>query len=409
MPVAGQLKRDETMEGTKRLDRLSESQTLALSKEARRLKATGRDIVGLTLGEPDFDTPMHIREAAITAIQEGFTHYTPVAGIPDLREGIAKKLREFNDIPVQKENIVVSTGAKQSLVNTIMSLVNPDEEVILIKPYWVSYREMLKMADAKIVELETSVESEFKITPEQLAAAITPATRLILFNSPNNPTGTMYTPDEIRALAKVMEPHKNMYILSDEIYEHINYGTELLSFASIPEIFDRTVTINGFSKGYAMTGWRLGYAAAPVWIAQLCEKYQGQVTSGANSVAQKAGVAAINGPMEESKAFTAEFKERRDFIASRLDEMEGVVYFMPPGAFYFYPDLSAFFGKTTPKGKVIEDIDDLNNYFLYDCDLAFIPGSAFGTKKHIRISYAYSMEALTMAMDRMKSSLEALK
>lgn len=397
------------MKGTDRLNVLTESETLAISKQVRKLISEGRDIVGLTLGEPDFDTPEHIREAAIQAIQEGFTHYPPVAGIPELREGIARKLREENNIPAQAENVVVSTGAKQALVNSIMCLVNPGDEVILIQPYWVSYREMLKMAEAKIVELETTVDSGFKITPQELEAAITPRTRMVIFNSPNNPTGGMYTPDEVRALAAVVARHPEVFILSDEIYEHIHYEVEPMSFAAIPEVYEQTVTVNGFSKSFAMTGWRVGYAAAPVWIAKLMDKFQGQITSGTNSIAMKASVAAINGSLKPTRAFTREFRERRDYMAGRLDQMEGVKYYLPPGAFYFYPNLSAFFGKTTPQGQLIDNIGDLCDYLLMEGGLAVVPGIAFGTTDHIRMSYAYNMETLEAAMDRLKKSLAALK
>lgn len=392
-----------------RLKVLTESQTLAMTKKVRELKAEGKDILGLTLGEPDFDTPVHIRNAAIEAIRESFTHYTPVSGIPELREAVARKFQRDNGLDYHPQNVVVSTGAKQSLVNAIMCLVNPGEEVILPAPYWVSYFEMLKMADARIITLKTGVDSLFKITPEQLEAAITPKTRLFLLNSPSNPCGSMYSKDELAAIAEVLARHPQIYILSDEIYEYITYGEKHVSIGSFPGLFERTVTVNGFSKGFAMTGWRLGYIGAPEWIAKLCEKYQGQITSGANSIAQKAGVAALNNSLQSTHEMKKEFQSRRDFLYEKFQQIPDVKSYLPDGAFYLYPDVSAYFGRKSPSGKVIANIDDFTNYLLMEGHVATITGKAFGTDSHIRISYAYSMDLLKEGATRIAEALSKLK
>lgn len=396
------------MNGTKRLEVLSESQTLAITKLVRELKAEGKDIVGLTLGEPDFDTPDHIRDAAIAAIKEGFTHYTPVAGILPLREAIAKMYFERYGLHYTHENVVVSTGAKQSLVNAIMSLVDPGMEVILPSPFWVSYIEMFKMAEAKTVIVETELESNYKITPEQLEAAITPNTRLFLLNSPSNPTGTVYTQAEMAGLAEVLERHPHVMIISDEIYEHITFETKPTSFVTFPKIADRVVIVNGVSKGYAMTGWRIGFVLAPKWIAELCEKYQGQVTSGTCSIAQRAALAAFSGPMEPTYKMRDAFQERRDIVGKMLHAIPGLKSYDPPGAFYFYPDLSNFIGKKTPSGETIRDIDHLCHYLLAEGLVAVIPGTAFGTEKHVRISYAYALPILEEGIKRFANALNAL-
>lgn len=397
------------MKGTDRLEKLSESQTLALTKRVRELQAEGKDIVGLTLGEPDFDTPTHIRNAAIDAIRDGFTHYPPVAGIPDLRKAVAEKFSRDYGLQYTAANVVVSTGAKQSVVNVIMSLVNPGDESILVAPYWVSYLEMLKMADSEVAVVDTEVESGYKVNPQDLEAAITPKTRLIIFNSPNNPTGTTYSRSELKAIVEVLARHPHVYVLSDEIYEHITYDTETTCMASFPEIADRVIVVNGMSKGFAMTGWRIGYVVAPVWIAQLCEKYQGQITSGTCSISQKAAVAALTGPMEPTFTMRDEFRKRRDYMGAELSKIPGLKNYTPEGAFYFYPDVSHFIGKHTPEGKTIEDVDDLTMYLLDAGGVAVIPGTAFGTDKHVRISYAYSMDLLRKGMERITQSLTALQ
>lgn len=397
------------MKGTKRLQMLSESQTLALTKLVRQLQAEGKDVVGLTLGEPDFDTPDHIREAAIAAIREGFTHYTPVAGIPQLRTAIARDYDQVAPGHYQAANVVVSNGAKQSVVNVVMSLVDPGEEVIIPCPYWVSYIEIFKMAEANVVEVPTTIENGYKMTAAQLEAAITPRTKMLLINSPNNPTGGMYTLEEAAELVAVLERNPHVVLVSDEIYEHIWFEHPTVCFARFESIRDRLVIISGVSKGFAMTGWRIGYTLSPQWIAELCEKYQGQITSGASSVSQKAALAAYTGSMEPSEKMRLEFKARRDYMGARLAAIPGLKSYNPPGAFYFYPDLGAFIGKTTPKGEKIRDIDHLTEYLLMEGGVAVIPGTAFGTDRHVRISYAYAMEYLEKGCDRMAQALNALK
>lgn len=397
------------MNGSDRLGVLAESATLAMSKRVRELKALGKDIIGLTLGEPDFDTPTHIREAAIKAVEESDTHYPPVAGKPELREAVAARYRRDMGLSYTSANVMVSTGAKQALVNVIMSLVNPGEEAILIAPFWVSYQEMLKMADAKAVIVQTTIENEFKLQAADLEAAITPKTKLIIFNNPSNPTGATYTKAELEEIVTVLERNPHVFMLSDEIYEHITYGTEPVSMSTFPSIHDRVVLINGVSKAFAMTGWRIGFTIGPEWLISLCEKFQGQVTSGASTISQRAAIAAMTGGMEPSLVMRDEFKQRRDFVYSALNNIPGLKNYLPEGAFYFYPDLSAFIGRKTLDGDTLSNIDELSNYILDVGGLAVIPGTAFGTQTHIRISYAYDMEALTEGMKRLKSCLELLK
>lgn len=396
-------------QGSQRLSKLTESQTLSMTKKVRELKAQGKDIIGLTLGEPDFDTPQHICEAAIQAIRDGFTHYPPVAGIVELREAAANKFRTENGIQWQAQNIVVSTGAKQSVVNAIMALVDPGDRVVVPAPFWVSYVEMLKMAEAEIEVVNTTTESGFRMSAAQLDAALAKGARMLILNSPNNPCGSMYNQQEIESFVAVLEKYPDVLVLSDEIYEHISYDVKHVSIGSYASIADRVITVNGFSKGFAMTGWRLGYIGAAKWIADLCDKYQGQITSGTSTISQKAGVVALTSGLEKTREMTAEFKARRDFMYELLNAIPGVKCPLPPGAFYFYPDLSAFFGKTSPGGRKIEDIDDLTDYLLMEGLIAVIPGSAFGTQDHVRISYAYSREALRIAADRLKTSLLALR
>ncbi len=397
------------MTGSNRINRLSESQTLSLTKEVRKLRSAGKDVIGLTLGEPDFDTPAHIRNAAIEAINQGKTHYPPVSGIPELREAIAAKCRRENKIPYKAENIVVSTGAKQSLVNAIMSLMNPGDEAILIAPYWVSYFEMLKMADAHIVIVGTDAASGFKASAEKIEAAITPRTKMIFYNSPSNPAGSMYNAEEVRQIVGVLERNRHVMLISDEIYEHIIYNFPHVSPASFEQVYEQVITVNGVSKAFAMTGWRIGYMGAPKWIAELCDKWQGQITSGANSIAQWATLTALTGELYPTYAMRDQFRERRDYLYQRLLSIEGLKTPCPDGAFYFYPDLSAFFGRVSPAGNKIKDIDDLTRYLLSDALVAVIPGSAFGTKEHVRISYAYTLEVLKQAADRIGQGLLALK
>lgn len=397
------------MKGSDRLNLLSESATLAMSKRVRELKAQGHDIIGLTLGEPDSDTPIHIREAAIQAIEESDTHYPPVAGKPELREAVAQRYRRDMDLPFTAANVMVSTGAKQSLVNVIMSLVNPGDEAILIAPYWVSYEEMVKMAEAKPVKVQTTIENEYKLRPEDLEAAITPKTKLIIFNNPSNPTGATYSQSELEALVSVLERNPHVFLISDEIYEYITYGQKAISMATFPSISDRVILINGVSKAFAMTGWRIGFTIAAEWLIALCEKFQGQVTSGASTISQRAAIAAMTGSLEPTYAMREEFRRRRDFVYSALKDIPRLKTYLPEGAFYFYPDLSEFMGLSTQDGKVMEDIDTLSAYILDEGGLAVISGRAFGTTTQIRISYAYDMDSLKEGMKRLKSCLEKLK
>jgi aspartate aminotransferase len=397
------------MKGSDRLNVLSESETLAITKRVRALKAEGKDVVGLTLGEPDFDTPDHIRDAAVEAIREGFTHYTPVAGIPELREAIAAKYRNLYGCKVTSANALVSTGAKQSLVNVILSLINPGDEVILSAPYWVSYREMFKMAEADVKVVETNIQGNFKATAAQFEAVITPKTKMLLLNSPSNPTGSMYNKDEYAAIVAVLERHPHVFLLSDEIYEHIVYSAEMISAAQFPSIADRTIVVNGVSKGFAMTGWRIGYILAPTWIVNLCDKYQGQITSGTSSISQRAALAALTGPLDAAHAMRDTFLKRRNWMGEQLHAIEGLSSYDPDAAFYFYPDFSAFFGRKTPDGRLLSNIVELCDYLMDDGLVAIVPGTAFGTDSHARISYAYSMDVLEIAVERLRSALNALK
>ena len=388
---------------------LAESATLAVSKKVRELNEAGRNVIGLTLGEPDFDTPEHIREAAKKALDDGFTHYPPVAGYPALRQAIADKLKRENGLSYAPSQIVVSTGAKQSLYNVVQVLLNPGDEVIIPAPYWVSYSAQVHLAQGKIVPIITGIEDAYKLMPEQLEAAITPNTRALMISTPSNPTGSMYTREELAAIVAVLEQHPQIYIIADEIYEHLTYGQEHISFGSFDSIFDRVITVNGFSKGYAMTGWRLGYIAAPKEVAALCEKLQGQVTSGANSFAQMGAVAALNGSLQPTLDMKAAFHKRRDYLYQALNEIEGLEVNLPDGAFYFYPDIKNFLGKSAPDGSVINSSDDLCLYLLEEVGLAVVTGSAFGTHSHIRISYAYAQEVLEDAAKRLKTGLERLQ
>jgi aspartate aminotransferase len=397
------------MKGTQRLAVLSESQTLSLTKLVRQLQAEGKDIVGLTLGEPDFDTPEHIRSAAIAAIHAGHTHYPPVAGIPALRKAVADLYAKKYNVDAVPGNVVISTGAKQAVVNAVMSLLNPGDEAILPAPYWVSYYEIFKMAEAEVVVVHTTLENGYKMSPAQLEAAITPKTKLLMLNSPNNPTGGMYSHDELKGLVEVLERYPEIVVISDEIYEHISFDVEPVSMVNFPSIRNRMVVINGVSKGFAMTGWRIGFTLAPLWLSELCEKYQGQITSGACSISQHAALAAYTGPMEPTWEMREAFRERRDFVGKKLHAIPGLKSYVPPGAFYFYPDLSYFIGKVTPKGETIRDIDHLCHYLLMDGLVAVIPGTAFGTDVHVRISYAYAMPLLEKAMERLAAALSALQ
>ena len=382
-----------------RINNLPVSETLAMAAKARELKEEGKDIISLSLGEPDFNTPDFIKEAAIKAINDNYNSYTPVNGYAELREAIAHKFKRDNDLNYNINQIVVSTGAKQSIANTVMVLLNPGDEVLLPAPYWVSYSALVTLAEAKYIEIPSTIETNFKITPEQLEAAITPKTKMIFFNSPNNPSGTVYSEEEFRALAKVLEKYPNIYILSDEIYEHINYGSPNFSFAKIPSMYNRTITVNGVAKAFAMTGWRIGYIGAPEWIAKACTKMQGQITSGSNCIAQRATITALKAPVSKIKYMVDEFNIRRSLVISLLNKMEGFKTNMPDGAFYIFPDVSYYFGKTI-KGFKVNNATDFSMLLLEKANVATVTGSAFGAPNCIRISYAASQENLIEAMKR---------
>jgi len=387
-----------------RINNLPVSETLAMAAKARELKEQGKDIISLSLGEPDFNTPDFIKEAAIQAIHDNYSSYSPVDGYVDLKKAICEKFKRDNHLTYQPNQIVVSTGAKQSIANVAMVLLNPGDEVLLPAPYWVSYSAIAILAEATYKEIPSTVETDFKITPEQLEAAITPKTKLVFFNSPNNPSGTIYSEAEYRAFAKVLEKHPNIYVISDEIYEHINYGEPNFSFASIPSMYDRTITVNGVAKAFAMTGWRIGYIGAPEWIAKACTKMQGQITSGANSIAQRATIAALEAPVSKIKYMVDEFHNRRDIVVALLREIDGFKLNVPGGAFYVFPDVSAFFGKVI-KGYKIENAADFSMFLLAEATVATVTGDAFGAPTCIRISYAASEENLREAIKRIKKAL----
>ena len=387
-----------------RINNLPISQTLAMAAKARELKNQGKDIISLSLGEPDFNTPDFIKEAAKQAIDENYNSYTPVNGYAELRQAICRKFKRDNDLTYDESQIVVSTGAKQSIANVAQVLLNPGDEVLLPAPYWVSYSAIAMLSEATYVEIPSSIESDFKITPEQLEAAITPKTKMIFFNSPNNPSGSSYNESEYRALAAVLEKHPNIYILSDEIYEHINYGEPTFSFAKIESMYDRTITVNGVAKAFAMTGWRIGYIGAPVWIAKACTKMQGQITSGANCIAQRATITALDAPVSKIEYMVNEFKTRRDLVLDMMKDIDGITANTPSGAFYVFPDVSSFFGKTID-GIVIKNASDFALFLLDKANVATVTGDAFGAPKNIRISYAASTEELKEAFKRIKDVL----
>jgi aspartate aminotransferase len=396
------------MEYSHLISQLEESSTLALAKRVRELKASGRNVIGLTLGEPDFDTPLHIREAAKKALDDGHTHYPPVAGIQELREALSDKFQRDNGVQYKPSQILVTTGGKQALYNAILSVVNPGDHVVLPAPFWVSVQAMLFLAQANVTQVNTGIESGFKVTASQVEAALRPETKLILFNSPSNPSGGVYTREELDAIAAVLERFPNCLIISDEIYEHLVYEGEHISLASYPALYDRVITVNGFAKGFAMTGWRLGFLAAKPEIVDLCEKLQGQITSGTNTFAMYGAVAALRGPMTPTLEMKEEFRKRRDLLYPLLQAIPGLKVNLPPGAFYFYPDVSAFLGKKSPKGEVIADVDALSMYLIDEVGLAVIPGTGFGTTDHIRLSYAYAEPILLDAAARLREGLARL-
>ncbi len=387
-----------------RINSLPVSATLAMAAKARELKNEGIDVIGLSLGEPDFNTPEFIKDAAIQAVNDNYNAYSPVDGYADLKQAIITKFKRDNGLEYAANQIVVSTGAKQSIANVCMVLLNPGDEVLLPAPYWVSYSAIATLAEAKSTIIPTSIDNDFKITPEQLEAAITPKTKLIMFNSPNNPSGTIYTEDEYRVLGKVLEKYPDIYIMSDEIYEHINYGTPHFSIAAIPALYDRTITVNGVAKAFAMTGWRIGYIGAPEWIAKACNKMQGQITSGANCIAQRATITALEAPVSNIQYMVDEFQSRRKLIIELLTAIPGFRINEPEGAFYVFPDVSHYFGKTM-NGKTINDASDFALYLLEEAHVATVTGDAFGNGDCIRISYAASVENIKEAIARIAKAL----
>lgn len=393
---------------SERLNRLSESATLAMARMSRELKAQGHDVIALSLGEPDFDTPEFVKEAAKEAVDNNFSHYTPVPGLAELREAISEKLKRDNGLDYTPEQIVASTGAKQSIANVCMSLLNPGDEVLLPAPYWVSYFEIIKLAEGTPVEIPSSIETDFKVSPEQLEAAITPNTKLLLFSTPCNPSGTVYSKAELKAIAKMLERYPDIYVICDEIYELINFGESHFSMASIPSIKERVITVNGVSKGFAMTGWRVGYIAAPQWIAAACNKIQGQITSATCAVAQKATEAAMLSDPSSVNYMRDAFKKRRDLMLSMLNEVPGIKTNTPKGAFYIFPDVSHYFGMSNESTN-IKDSNDFCMYLLNDAHVALVAGAAFGTPNCVRISYAASEQNLKEAVKRIKASLAKLQ
>ena len=389
-----------------RINAMEVSATLAMAAKTRELKAEGKDIIGLSLGEPDFDIPDFIKEAAIEAIQQNYSKYTPIDGYLELREAICEKFKRDNNLNYKPSQIVVSTGAKQCLANVALAMLNPGDEVIFPAPYWVSYKEIAKMAGGVPIEVHTTIENNFKITPTQLEAAITSKTKMVWFNTPCNPSGSIYSKAELEALAVVLRKYPHIFILSDEIYEYINFTNErVTSVAEIDSLYERTITVNGMSKAFAMTGWRIGYMGAPEWISKACAKVQGQVTSGTNAIAQRASIAALKAPKSKIQYMVDEFKRRRDLVLQLLNEIEGFKLNIPEGAFYVFPDISSFFGKTL-RGRVINNATDFSLYLLEEAMVATVTGEAFGDANCIRFSYAASEKDLREAIRRIKESLQ---
>lgn len=389
------------------LGRLSESATIAMSRKARELKAAGRDIISLSLGEPDFDTPEPVKAAGIQAIEDNFTHYPPVPGYPEVRQAICDKLKRDNGLDYTTDQIVISTGAKHSLMNVVLSLVDAGDEVILPAPYWVSYADMTNLAGGKVVTVQTGIEQDFKMTADQLRDALTDRTRIVMVNSPNNPSGSVYTEEEMAALAAVLREHPRAIAISDEIYEYINFTEAHASLAAQPGMMERTVTVNGVSKGFAMTGWRIGYIAAPQWIAAACTKLQGQFTSGASGISQKATEHAMNGGGALAAEMKAAFLKRRDFMVNGLKAIDGFEVNVPQGAFYIFPDVSALFGRKHA-GGALSSGHDLAMYLLEAADVATVGGDAFGSPNCIRLSYAASDEQLAEALRRIERAVGEL-
>jgi aspartate aminotransferase len=396
------------MQLAQRLDRIAEPQTIKMAKLGRELRAKGINIIDLSLGEPDFCTPEHICNAATEAMAECYTKYTPVAGFPELRDAICEKLKRDNNLEYKREEIIVSTGAKQALANAILSLINSGDEVIIPTPYWVTYSALVDLAEGTNVFIPCSLETDFKLTADKLEAAITPKTKLFIFSSPCNPTGSVYSKQELAALAEVFKRYPQITIISDEIYEYINYTGKHESIAQFPELRNQVAIINGMSKGFAMTGWRLGYMAAPAELVQACEKLQAQFTSGANSITQRASIVALTSSLEPSRKMTEAFRERREFIIDALSKMPGVNINSPEGAFYAFPNITSFFGKSDGDMAVNND-EDMSMYLLHKGHINTVNGGAFGNDKCIRISFATSMDQLKEAMTRMATALANLK
>ena len=393
---------------SQRVVRMAESETLKMSQMARELKAKGHEVINLSIGEPDFDTPDAIKQVAKDALDAGFTKYTPVPGIPELREAISKKFKEENNLDYKASQIVVSNGAKQTLANIFLSLLDQDDEVIVLTPYWVSYSEIIKLAEGKTVLLKAGIESDFKVSAEDIEKAITPKTKALLFSSPCNPTGSVYLESELKAIAQVISKHPGIIIVADEIYEYINFTGKHISIGSFPEVKDQTVTVNGFSKGYAMTGWRLGYMGGPQWLSDACNKVQGQITSGANSFSQKAATFALQTKLPETELMKAAFLKRRDMVLQLFEAIPGVKVNLPLGAFYIFPDISAYFGKKSDKME-INNATDFCDYILQEAYVAVVSGAAFGADECFRISYAASEAELKEAVARMANVLAQLK
>ena len=393
---------------SERLKRLSESATLAMARMSRELKEKGHNVIPLSLGEPDFDTPDFIKVAAKKAIDDNFSHYTPVPGLPELRTAISNKFKRDNNLDYSAEQIVVSTGAKQSLANVCLSLLNPGDEVLLPTPYWVSYADIVTLSEGVSVKIESKIENDFKITAAQLESKITDKTKLLMFSSPCNPSGTVYTKKELTDIGEMLEKYPNIYIIADEIYEHINFTEEHFSIGSIPSIKERVITVNGVSKGFAMTGWRVGFIGAPLWIAKACTKIQGQVTSATCSISQKAAETAVSANPEVVSKMKDIFLERRDLVLEKFNEIDGIKCNVPEGAFYLFPDISYYFGKSDGE-TTINSSDDLCMYLLNKCYVALVAGTPFGNPECVRISYAASEENLLEAISRIKKQLSKLK
>lgn len=390
---------------SERVNTMALSATLAMAAKARELRAQGKDIISLSLGEPDFAVPDFVKEAAKEAIDQNYNKYSPVDGYLELKEAICEKFKKDNNLNYTPSQIIVSTGAKQCLSNVALAMLNPGDEVILPTPYWVSYSDITKIAGGVPVDIPTSLETHFKITPKQLEEAITPRTKMMWLSSPGNPSGVIYTREELEALAQVLRKYPNIFILSDEIYEHINYMGQHVSFAQIEGMYERTITVNGLSKAFAMPGWRMGYMGAPEWIVKACAKIQGQITSGANTIAQRASITALKAPLSKIQYMIDEYRKRRDIVYQLLNEIKGLKTNLPDGAFYFFPDVSYYFGKTL-RGKQIQNASDLSIYLLEEANVATVTGDAFGNSKCLRLSYATSEKDLREALRRIKEALE---